>query len=275
MTDRAPKESTNRKSTTPERVPLIVANWKMNLTASESIDFADRFLPQMRPHAESLGRQFQVAIAPAYPTLDRLGTALAGSKVQLAAQNLNAEAAGAFTGEVSLAMLEDLDCDFALIGHSERRQIYAETDAVIAAKAQRLETSRIRPILCVGETLDEREREATLAVVDAQLSAVLDVATTGLASRLVVAYEPVWAIGTGRTATPEMAQSVHVAIRKTLIERLGDVGRQTRILYGGSVKPSNAGELLSQPDIDGALVGGASLDPDSFATLALASLETF
>ena len=256
------------------RVPLIVANWKMNLTASESAAFAARFVPQMQPHAESLGNRFEVAIAPAYPALGRLSEALAGSKIQLAAQNLHAEESGAFTGEVSLAMLEDIGCDFALIGHSERRQLFGERDEIIAAKAKRLEGSSVCPILCVGETLEQREQDATLAVVDTQLAAVLDAIGVGLASRLVVAYEPVWAIGTGRTATPELAQTVHAAIRKTLVARLGEVAHATRILYGGSVKPSNARELLSQPDVDGALVGGASLDPDTFAKLALASLET-
>jgi triosephosphate isomerase len=260
-------------SETTNRVPMMVANWKMNPTASESAAFAERLVPQIQPHAKALGGRFEVAIAPAYPALDRLGRALAGSGIKLAAQNLHADESGAFTGEVSLAMLEDLGCEFALIGHSERRHLFGELDQVVAAKAQRLEASSVAPILCVGETLEQREQDATLAVVDAQIAAVLDATGVGLASRLVVAYEPVWAIGTGRTATPEMAQTVHAAIRKTLVARLGEVGNRTRILYGGSVKPSNASALLSQPDIDGALVGGASLDPDSFAKLALASLE--
>lgn len=262
------------KHSSMDRVPMMVANWKMNLTASESEAFASQFVLLMQAHTEALGTRLEIAIAPPYPVLDRLGRALAGSGIMLAAQNLHAEESGAFTGEVSLAMLEDLGCDFALIGHSERRQLFGETDAVIAAKAQRLEASSVCPILCVGETLEEREQDATLAVVDSQLAAVLDATGDGLASRMVVAYEPVWAIGTGRTATPEMAQTVHAAIRRTLVSRLGAVGKRTRILYGGSVKPSNASALLSQPDIDGALVGGASLDPDSFAKLALASLET-
>lgn len=254
------------------RIPLIVANWKMNLTASEAVAFAQRFVPQLQAHA--LGTRFEVAIAPAYPALGPLGQALEGSEIQLAAQNFHPAEAGAFTGEVSLAMLEDLGCDFALIGHSERRQLFGEGDDVIAAKAQRLEGSPVCPILCVGETLDQRESGATLEVVDAQLAAVLDVTGAGLARRLVIAYEPVWAIGTGRTATPDLVQTVHATIRRTLVARLGAVGQATRILYGGSVKPSNASALLSQPDVDGALVGGASLDPDSFAKLALACLET-
>jgi triosephosphate isomerase len=170
-------------------------------------------------------------------------------------------------------MLEDLGCHYALIGHSERRQIFGEDDASVAAKALRLQGSGIRPILCVGETLEERERDATIEVVSGQLAAVLD-SEDGLRAELVVAYEPVWAIGTGRTATPEMAQRIHSEIRKLLVKRLGDSGEQVRIIYGGSVKPSNAGDLLSQPDVNGALVGGASLDPEAFASIVLASLET-
>ncbi len=256
------------------RVPVVVANWKMNLDASEASQFASRFLEIIKPHRARIGREFEIAIAPAYPALDRLSQALSGSGIELAAQNLHAEEAGAFTGEVSRSMLEDLGCAFALIGHSERRQIFGESDDDVLAKARRLEGSAISPILCIGETLEEREAETTLSIVEAQLSAVLDGTEDGLARRLVVAYEPIWAIGTGRTATPEIAQTVHAAIRKMLIARLGEAGRETRILYGGSVKASNARELLSQPDIDGALVGGASLDPESFAKIALASLET-
>ncbi|HEB90463.1 MAG TPA: triose-phosphate isomerase [Deltaproteobacteria bacterium] len=256
-----------------DRIPLIAANWKMHLTASEAEDWAGRFIPLLRDRAEALDRRVEVAIAPAHPLLDRLGRALRGSRVHLAAQNLHPEPEGAFTGEVSLAMLEDLACDFVLIGHSERRQLFGEDDAFIAAKARRLEASRVRAILCIGETLDEREADRTLAVVDRQLAAVLDATGAGFAGGLVVAYEPVWAIGTGRTATPEIAQTVHASIRRTLVDRLGDRGHGVRILYGGSVKPSNVEELLSQPDVDGALVGGASLDPHSFAEIALACLE--
>ena len=256
------------------RIPLFVANWKMNLSASEASAFASRFLEIIQPHASLLGSRFEIVIAPAYPALDRLGRALSGSDVQLAAQNVHAEPSGAFTGEVSAAMLEDLGCSYALIGHSERRQIFGETDEIVRSKAQRLETSPIAPILCVGETLEQRESDSTLEIVSNQLTQALDGTSDGLARQLVVAYEPVWAIGTGRTATPEIAQTVHAAIRKTLIARLGPIGSETRILYGGSVKPSNARELLSQPDVDGALIGGASLDPDSFAKIALASLET-
>ena len=255
------------------RLPLIAGNWKMHLTASQAAGFASRLRIALEPYRDSIGHKVEVALAPASPILDRLGRALEGSGVALAAQNVYSEAEGAFTGEVSVSMLEDLGCLYALIGHSERRQLFGESSAVVAAKAQRLAHSRIDPILCVGETLDEREHNATLEIVESQLLAVLDATGDALAGRLVVAYEPVWAIGTGRTATPEIAQDVHASIRDTLSRRLGEAGRRTRILYGGSVKPSNAGTLLAQPDIDGALVGGASLEPESFAAIVVASLQ--
>lgn len=254
------------------RLPLICANWKMNHTASEATRFLQDFVSRMAAHPGTLDERVEIAIAPAHPVLDRLGRGLEGSGIQLAAQNLHAEESGAFTGEVSLSMLVDLGCRYALIGHSERRALFGEKDPEIAAKALRLQGSPVRPILCVGETLEERDRGATLDVVGQQLSSVLEVAD-GLGDELVVAYEPVWAIGTGRTATPDTAQEVHAAIRKALSDRLGRAGDRIRILYGGSVNPSNAGELLSQPDIDGALVGGASLDPEAFARIALACLE--
>jgi triosephosphate isomerase len=195
-------------------------------------------------------------------------------------------------------MLEDLGCRYALVGHSERRQLFGETDRIVAAKVRRLLASRVDPILCVGETLEERESEATLEVVNRQLAAVLDLLDApagaaagdpagvpdedsaqgsladGIRRRLVVAYEPVWAIGTGRTATPEIAQAVHASIRERLVAGIGESGQATRILYGGSVKPSNARELLERPDIDGALVGGASLEPETFAEIVISALPS-
>ena len=255
------------------RLPLLCANWKMNHTPREAAAWATAFGNRIAPYAARFKDHLELAVAPPYPALDRLGKPLKEIGVHLAAQNVHADASGAFTGEVSAGMLEALGCRYVLIGHSERRQLFGEQDVEIAAKARRLQGSTLRPILCVGETLQERERNATLEVVERQLRTVLETAD-GLGATLVVAYEPVWAIGTGQTASPEVAQDVHTALRGLLIERLGEVGRDVRILYGGSVKPANAGALLSQADIDGALVGGASLDPESFATLALASLET-
>ena len=255
------------------RLPLLCANWKMNHTPQEAAAWVTTFSKRIAPHATRLDGHLELAVAPAYPALDRLCEPLKDLGIHLAAQNVHTDASGAFTGEVSAEMLEDLGCRYVLIGHSERRQLSGEQDREIAAKARRLQDSTLRPILCVGETLQERERGATLEVVHRQLGAVLDQAD-GLGATLVVAYEPIWAIGTGQTASPEIAQEVHAALRGLLIERLGESGKDVRILYGGSVKPANAGALLSQTDIDGALVGGASLDPESFATLALASLET-
>ncbi len=256
-------------------LPFVCANWKMNLTASDAEGYAANLVDRLAPHAAGLGERFEVAIAPPAPVLDRLGRALDGSGIGLVAQNVHAEPSGAFTGETSVAMVEDLGCRYALVGHSERRQLFGETEADTAAKVARLLTSPVRPILCVGESLEEREADRTLDVVERQLSAVLAgerVDAGSLADRLVVAYEPVWAIGTGRTATPETAQTVHRALRGILRDRLGPAGDAIRVLYGGSVKPDNAGALLSQPDIDGALVGGASLDPGAFAEIAIAAL---
>ncbi|MFK7897570.1 MAG: triose-phosphate isomerase [Myxococcota bacterium] len=258
------------------RLPLVVANWKLHHTPNEAEVFAGAFKTLLASATsaapDAIGTRFEVAIAPASPALDRLGNALADSGIGLAAQNLHPEPSGAFTGEVSLGMLEELGCAFALIGHSERRQIFGEDDRFIAAKAERLVGSPVAPILCVGETLEERESEATLEIVRRQLETALEATGDGLAAHLVVAYEPVWAIGTGRTATPELAQEVHSAIRSMLVDHYGKAGENTRILYGGSVKPSNASELLAQPDIDGALVGGASLDPSDFAKIAACCL---
>ena len=235
-------------------------------------------LARLSPHANALDSAVEVVLAPPTAALDRLGRATRGAAVGLAAQNIHAEQAGAFTGETSVAMVEDLRCRYALVGHSERRQLFHETDLDTAAKVARLLESPVRPILCVGETLEEREADRTFEVVHHQVSTVLDriadseTAASGLTERLVIAYEPVWAIGTGRTATPETAQAVHGAIRAALENRLGEAGTAIRLLYGGSVKPDNAGALLSQADINGALVGGASLDPGTFAEIVFSAL---
>jgi triosephosphate isomerase len=255
------------------RLPLVVGNWKMHLLPSQAASYASRLRIALEAQRDALGQGVEAALAPSFPCLDALGRALAGSGVALAAQDVHAEPSGAFTGEVSAEMLEDLGCRYALIGHSERRSLCGERNADVVAKARRLVESRIDPILCLGETLEEREREATLEIVRSQLIAVLDETGRGLETRLVVAYEPVWAIGTGRTATPEIAQQVHAVIRETLVETLGETGQQIRILYGGSVSPRNARQLIAQPDIDGALVGGASLEPEAFASIVLSSLE--
>jgi triosephosphate isomerase len=215
----------------------------------------------------------EVVIAPPFTALAALGRALAGSRVALAAQNVHPEAGGAFTGEVAPGMLRDVGCTLAIVGHSERRALFGETSAFVARKAEACLRHGLRPIVCVGETLEEREAGRTFAVVGAQLAESLAQVPPERAAEVVVAYEPVWAIGTGRTATPELAQEVHAFVRGELRGRFGAAGDAIRIQYGGSVKPENAAALLAQPDIDGALVGGASLDPGSFARIVRAGRE--
>lgn len=260
------------------RAALVVANWKMNMTATQAAEFAARLRPLLAPVANELATgQLEIAVAPPFPALERLGRALAGSGVVLAAQDVHEAESGAFTGEVARAMLDDLDCRYVLIGHSERRQHFGDDEARVVAKLERVltaATSGLRAILCVGETLAEREAGRLTSVLARQLSGPLALiqrlraaGTIAPEARLALAYEPVWAIGTGRVATPEIAQAAHAEIRRILVERLGSAGAGVRILYGGSVKASNAKALLAENDIDGALVGGASLDPTEFAEI--------
>jgi triosephosphate isomerase len=244
------------------RRAILAANWKMQKTTGEAEAFVHSFLPLVK----SAGG-VDVVIAPPFTALERVGAALRGSRVALAAQNVNAEEGGAFTGEIAPRMLADLGCGYTIVGHSERRTLYGETSRAVAAKAAALLTQGIRPIICVGESLEEREGERTLAVISSQIAESLSGLPAERAAELVVAYEPIWAIGTGRTATPEMAQEVHALIREQLCRRFGEAGNEIRIQYGGSVKPQNVRDLMGQADIDGALVGGASLDPESFAKI--------
>ncbi|HKJ24485.1 MAG TPA: triose-phosphate isomerase [Myxococcota bacterium] len=244
------------------RTPFLAANWKMNKTVVEARAFAEAFLPRVDGLAG-----VEIAIAPPATALHALGEALAGTAVALAAQNVHPEPSGAFTGELSTGMLAEVGCRYAIVGHSERRTLFGEGDADVAAKARALLAAGLRPIVCLGESLEEREADRTLAVCEAQLEGSLAGIEAGRAGDLVLAYEPIWAIGTGRTATPEIAQEVHGFIRGWLEGRFGRAGQAVRIQYGGSMKPENAAELLAQPDIDGGLVGGASLDPESFASL--------
>jgi triosephosphate isomerase len=234
----------------------------MHMTTGEAEAFVARFLPLVKDAGE-----VDVVLAPPFTALERVSRALEGSAVALAAQDVNAAEQGAFTGEIAPAMLVDLGCRYCIVGHSERRALYGETDAAVAAKAETLFRHGIRPIVCVGETLDQRESHQTFAVVGAQLQESLARVPRDRASALVVAYEPVWAIGTGRTATPELAQEVHAMIRERLRDQFGVAAAAIRIQYGGSVKPENVAELMAQPDVDGALVGGASLDPEAFARI--------
>lgn len=247
---------------------FIAGNWKLNAgTAAEATELA-------RGVVDAVGSEdaVDVAIAPPFTALAAAHAALAGSKVALAAQNMSAEPSGAFTGEISPSMLVDSGCSHVILGHSERRQLFGETDAQVAAKLRAADGAGLVPIVCVGETLEEREAGRTHEVVEGQVSGALAGLGAGEATGLVLAYEPVWAIGTGKTATPDQAQDVHAAIRGWLEGLLGsDRAATTRIQYGGSVKPSNAAELLSQPDIDGALVGGASLKAADFAAIVEAA----
>jgi triosephosphate isomerase len=249
------------------RKPILAANWKMHKTLAEAESFAQAFLPQV---ADADG--VDVVIAPPFTALAALGRALDGSRVALAAQNVNPESQGAFTGEIAAGMLLDVGCAYGIVGHSERRSLYAETDDLIARKAAALLALDVRPIVCVGETLAEREAEQTFAVIGRQLAGSLAGLPAARAAEIVVAYEPVWAIGTGLTATPEEAQRVHALIRGWIGEARGaGFAEALRIIYGGSVKPANAGEIMKGPDVDGTLVGGASLSAKDFALIVAAS----
>ncbi len=246
------------------RRPIFAANWKMQKTAGEAVAFVEGFLPLVA-EADAV----DIVIAAPFTTLDRVGRALGGSGVALAAQNVNPEEKGAFTGEISPLMLRDLGCAYAIVGHSERRALYGESSALVARKAAALLARDLLPIVCIGESLEQREAGRTFEVLDEQLRESLPEPLAERAAEMVVAYEPVWAIGTGKTATPAVAQETHAFIREQLAKRFGATGERIRIQYGGSVKPENAAELMAQPDIDGALVGGASLEPESFSKIVL------
>jgi triosephosphate isomerase len=243
------------------RRKFVCGNWKMHKTTAEAVAL-------VRELKQRLETQIQVAVAPPFTALGKVKEALAGSAIQLFAQNCHAEKQGAFTGEVSAPMLAELGCDGVILGHSERRQYFGETDEGVNRKLRAALEAQLHPIVCVGETLQERDAKRTWEVVSRQVRgafAGLDAAQVG---RCTVAYEPVWAIGTGKVATTAQAQEVHGQIRGLLREiASAQVADSVRIQYGGSVKPDNARDLLSQPDIDGALVGGASLKADDFAKI--------
>ena len=235
---------------------LVAGNWKMHGNRSANRALLDAILA-------GLGalRGAECAVCVPFPYLAEVAAQLKGSALALGAQNLSEHAQGAFTGEVSAAMLAELGCRYVIVGHSERRQLYGETDAVAAAKFKAAQAQGITPILCVGETLAEREQGRTEAVVARQLDAAISLNGKDAFRKAVVAYEPVWAIGTGRTATPQQAQAVHAFLRARL-------PAQTRLLYGGSVKKENAAQLFAQPDLDGGLIGGASLVAADFLAIA-------
>lgn len=250
------------------RKPIVAGNWKMNKTVAEAVELVNGLKREL---AEC--REVDVVLCPPFTALKAVADAVAGTRIDLGAQNMHWEKSGAYTGEVAADMLRELYCHYVILGHSERRSYFHETDAMVNRKTKAALAAGLHPIVCVGETLEQREAGATEKVVTAQVEGSL----AGLSSRemveTVIAYEPVWAIGTGRTATPQQAQEVHALIRG-LLRRLFDehVAQSVRIQYGGSMKSSNARELLHQPDIDGGLVGGASLEAKSFADIVRGAL---
>lgn len=242
------------------RRPFIAGNWKMNLDRAAAVALAEGVAKEAQKCAG-----VELAVCPPSVYLDVVGKALAGSKVALGAQNMYHEANGAFTGELSAAMLLDVGCKYVILGHSERRHILGETDAAINKKVLAALDAGLTPIVCVGELLAEREAGQTGAVIRRQFDGSLAGLAADKMEKIVIAYEPVWAIGTGKVATPQQAEDVHLDLRKIMEERYNrTVAQSVRIQYGGSVKPENAAELLGQPDIDGALVGGASLKVAQF-----------
>ncbi|HXY54451.1 MAG TPA: triose-phosphate isomerase [Nitrospirota bacterium] len=247
----------------PKRRPIMAGNWKMNKTTAEARDLAGKLIP----HIGGV-RDRDVVLAPPFTALQAVAEAIKGTGVALSAQNLHWEDKGAFTGEISAEMLLDLGCKYVIIGHSERRQFFGETDETVNRKIRQALNKGLLPIVCVGETLKEREAGAANAVIERQVAGALQGVTAAEMDKVIVAYEPVWAIGTGKTATPDQANEIHSFIRsKVQISYGKDVAGLLRIQYGGSVTPENVSALMSMPDIDGALVGGASLKPESFAAL--------
>jgi len=246
------------------RTPYLAANWKMNKTVAEAAQFIDTLLPRIA------ATQSDVVVCPPFTALAAVVERRYGTAVKVAAQNMHEEESGAFTGEISAPMLVELDVEAVVLGHSERRQFFGETDEALARKVPAALAADLEPILCVGESEEARDGGETEAVLERQLQTDLAGVDPVALSRVVIAYEPIWAIGTGRVATPEQAQEACAYIRDVVRLR-GAAADQIRILYGGSVKPGNAAEILSQPDVDGALVGGAALDPEDFAAIVEAA----
>jgi len=248
------------------RKPLVAGNWKMHGSRADNAALIRSLLDRLPAQGAA-----EVMVCPPFVYLLETSRLLKDSDVALGAQSLCAEAQGAFTGEVSGAMLRDVGCRYVLVGHSERRQVYGEDDSLVARKFVAAQASGLVPVLCVGETLEEREGGRTAEVVLRQLDAVLALSGAGAFGEAVIAYEPVWAIGTGRNATPEQAQEVHAMIRGRVAALDAKIAASVRILYGGSVKAANARELFAMVDIDGGLVGGASLKADEFAQICAAA----
>ncbi len=249
------------------RKKLIAGNWKMNKTSADATVLVQEIVAEV-----GRSNDVDVVVCPPFTSLESVGKALDGSTVKLGAQNMHHEASGAYTGEISASMLRSLFASYVILGHSERRTYFHENDKFINQKVLAALKNQLKPILWVGETLAERESGSTLKVVQNQVEANLEGVSKEQALSLVVAYEPVWAIGTGKVATTAQAQEVHAFIRSLLVKLFGDaIAQKVRILYGGSMKPSNAPELLAQKDIDGGLIGGAALEKGSFVDLIKAA----
>ena len=261
--------------TSRDRTPLVCGNWKMHPASNALAEALARDVVANLRSAEGASPPgVEVAVAPVFTALVSVAKVLAGTSVALAAQNTCSEEKGAYTGDVAPSMLLDAGCAMCIVGHSERRQYYGETDAGVSKKRQALLAVGLRPIVCVGETGAERDAGRAKEVVLGQIDGCFEGADATSLMRCVIAYEPVWAIGTGKVATPEDAQEMHAAIRARIAQKLGEkAGTAMRILYGGSVKAENAADLMAEPDVDGALVGGASLDGKSFAAIVRAAVR--
>jgi len=251
------------------RIPFIAGNWKMFKTVHETIVFTKELRSVLKDVTD-----VEIVVAPPFTAVHAAAEALRNSNIAIAAQSLYWEREGAFTGEVSAQMIKDAGAEFVIIGHSERRRLFGETDAMVNRKVTAAIGAGLTPIVCVGETLEERERNETLAVLDRQIKDGLDRVTGAQIADLVVAYEPVWAIGTGRNATAAQAEEAHQHIRQRLKQWFGgDAAEACHLIYGGSVKPDNIAQLIAEPDVDGALVGGASLEIGSFASIVTGSRQ--
>jgi triosephosphate isomerase len=249
------------------RIPFIAGNWKMFKTVQEAVVFAKELRNVMRDVSD-----VEIVVAPTFTAVHTVAEALRNANIGVAAQDVYWEREGAFTGEISAGMIKEAGAEYVIVGHSERRQLFGETDAIVARKVRAAVGAGLTPIVCIGETLGERERNETLAVLDRQLKEGLDGLRAEQAAELVVAYEPVWAIGTGRNATAAQAGEVHSHIRQRLRQWFGAAAADyCHVIYGGSVKPDNIAELVREPDVDGALVGGASLDVRSFVEIVTRS----
>ena len=248
------------------RRPIVAGNWKLHGSRADNSRLIEDLMAQLPTKPAG-----QCIVCPPFVYLQEIARLLRSSSIELGAQDVCAESQGAFTGEVSASMLKDVGCEYVIVGHSERRLIYRESDQLVARKFAAAQSKSLVPILCLGEQLAEREADRTNEVVSRQLDAVLELVGVDTFAHAVIAYEPVWAIGTGRNASPDQAQEVHALIRARLAARNAKIAAETRILYGGSVKAGNAAELFAMPDVDGGLIGGASLKADEFLAILAAA----